>query len=96
MGKCTDCENYDNAMHYCPTFCEVIRNTCRENKEYYIEQLEEMKLEIEDNKTIYLNDGLRTYKAIMLIIDEYIEKAKEDNNGLDIFSIIDTGNSPNL
>lgn len=40
--KCTECENYNHEKHYCPTFCEVIRNTCKENKEYYIELLQEM------------------------------------------------------
>ena len=80
MGECTKCENYNQEKHNCPTFCEVIRETCKENKEYYIELLQDMKAEINETKVIYPSDGVRTYKAIMDVVDKYIEKAKGKSN----------------
>lgn len=31
--SCLDCPNYDNEKHYCPRFCEVIRNALKEIEE---------------------------------------------------------------
>lgn len=35
MSKCTDCEEYNHEKHYCPKFCDVIRNTTEEMQEFY-------------------------------------------------------------
>lgn len=35
MSKCTDCNEYNQEKHYCPKFCDVIRNTDKEMREYY-------------------------------------------------------------
>lgn len=35
MSKCTDCNEYNHEKHYCPKFCDVIRNTTKEMQEYY-------------------------------------------------------------
>lgn len=31
--SCLDCPNYDKENHYCPKFCEVIRNALKEIEE---------------------------------------------------------------
>lgn len=35
MSKCTDCNEYNQEKHYCPKFCDVIRETDKEMREYY-------------------------------------------------------------
>ena len=35
MSKCTDCNEYNQEKHYCPKFCDVIRDTTKEMQEYY-------------------------------------------------------------
>ena len=35
MSKCTDCEEYNHEKHYCPKFCDVIRDTTKEMQEFY-------------------------------------------------------------
>jgi hypothetical protein len=35
MSKCTDCKEYNKEKHYCPKFCDVIRNTTKEMQEFY-------------------------------------------------------------
>ena len=50
-GKCTDCEKYDQEKHYCPKFCDVIRDTTKEMQEVYkgehekLERIEQIKHE---------------------------------------------------
>ena len=33
--KCTDCKEYNQDKHYCPKFCDVIRDTTKELQEFY-------------------------------------------------------------
>lgn len=33
--KCTDCNEYNQKKHYCPKFCDVIRDTTKETQEFY-------------------------------------------------------------
>ena len=35
MSKCTDCNEYNQEKHYCPKFCDVIRETDEEMREFY-------------------------------------------------------------
>lgn len=35
MSKCTDCKEYNKEKHYCPKFCDVIRNTTKEMQAFY-------------------------------------------------------------
>jgi len=35
MSKCTDCNEYNQEKHYCPKFCDVIRETTKEIEEFY-------------------------------------------------------------
>lgn len=48
MGKCTDCKEYNQEKHYCPKFCDVIRDTTKEMQEFYkgehekLEQIEQI------------------------------------------------------
>lgn len=48
MGKCTDCKEYNQEKHYCPKFCDVIRDTTKEMQEFYkgehekLERIEQM------------------------------------------------------
>ena len=51
MSKCTDCEEYNHEKHYCPKFCDVIRETTKEMQEYYKgehEKLERIEQIVED------------------------------------------------
>lgn len=44
--KCTDCNEYNQEKHYCPKFCDVIRDTTKEMQEFYKgehEKLERIK-----------------------------------------------------
>ena len=34
-SKCTDCKEYNKEKHYCPKFCDVIRDTTEEMQEFY-------------------------------------------------------------
>jgi hypothetical protein len=46
MSKCTDCKEYNQEKHYCPKFCDVIRDTTKEMQEFYKgehEKLERIK-----------------------------------------------------
>ena len=48
MNKCTDCNEYNQEKHYCPKFCDVIRETTKEMQEFYkgehekLEQIEQI------------------------------------------------------
>lgn len=48
MAKCTDCNEYNQEKHYCPKFCDVIRETTKEMQELYkgehekLEQIEQI------------------------------------------------------
>lgn len=89
MKNCLNCDNYNHEKYNCPTFCEVIRQTCEETKKYYIEQLEDIREEIKDLHTPYVTDAkysdeeTRKYNVDILmdmifeIVDKYIAKAKE-------------------
>ena len=35
MSKCTDCNEYNHEKHYCPKFCDVIRDTTKEMQDFY-------------------------------------------------------------
>ena len=52
MSKCTDCEEYNQDKHYCPKFCDVIRDTTKEIQEFYKgehEKLERIEKIVKDN-----------------------------------------------
>lgn len=53
MSKCTDCNEYNHEKHYCPKFCDVIRDTTKEIQEFYKgehERLERIEQIISDWK----------------------------------------------
>ena len=61
MSKCTDCEEYNHEKHYCPKFCDVIRDTTKEMQEFYkgehekLEQIEQIiNAPIMNNQPDYL------------------------------------------
>lgn len=69
MSKCTDCKEYNQEKHYCPKFCDVIRDTTKEIQEFYKgehEKLEKIEQIINDYDT---NCGLEEYM--------YLEQIKE-------------------
>ena len=43
MSKCTDCNEYNKEKHYCPKFCDVIRETDKEMREYYKDEHEKLE-----------------------------------------------------
>ena len=79
MSNCDNCENYNQEKHYCPTYCEVIRNSCEENKQWYLDRLQAMREEIESisgkehrYKDVAGNMFVRE-SDVLAIIDKYIE-----------------------
>ncbi len=51
MSKCTDCDEYNHDKHYCPKFCDVIRDTTKEMQEFYKgehEKLERIEQIVDD------------------------------------------------
>ena len=43
MSSCTDCKEYNKEKHYCPKFCNVIRETDKEMREYYKDEHEKLE-----------------------------------------------------
>ena len=43
MSKCTDCKEYNQEKHYCPKFCDVIRDTTKEMQEIYKDEHEKLE-----------------------------------------------------
>jgi len=56
MIKCTDCNEYNQEKHYCPKFCDVIRETTKEMQEFYkgehekLERIEQIVSNYESDK----------------------------------------------
>lgn len=51
MSKCPDCEEYNHEKHYCPKFCDVIREITNEMQDFYKgehEKLERIEQIVED------------------------------------------------
>lgn len=51
MSKCPDCKEYNQEKHYCPKFCDVIRDTTKEMQEFYKgehEKLEKIRQIVDD------------------------------------------------
>ena len=56
--KCTDCNEYNQEKHYCPKFCDVIRDTTKEMQEFYKgehEKLEQIEQIVRDYGLINVN-----------------------------------------
>lgn len=68
MSKCTDCNEYNQEKHYCPKFCDVIRETDKEMREYYKDEHEKL----EKIKQI-VNDKHYSVKALEYEIKEVLE-----------------------
>lgn len=43
MSNCTDCEEYNQEKHYCPKFCDVIRDTTKEMQDFYKGEREKLE-----------------------------------------------------
>lgn len=71
MDKCLECKEYNHEKHYCPKWCDVIRNTNEEMREFY--KGEHEKLEKIDTIT----DGITEESNPMVIkwnIKEVLEQ----------------------
>ena len=62
MSKCTDCEEYNHEKHYCPKFCDVIRDTTKEMQEFYKGEHEKLE-QIEEIVNCELIAGRHNYKS---------------------------------
>lgn len=71
MIKCTDCDEYNQEKHYCPKFCDVIRNTTEEIQEFY--KGEHEKLE----RIERIVSAARTYEDCYKAIDTFKEMFKQ-------------------
>lgn len=77
MSNCKDCEERDNENNCCPKYCEVIRATVKENEEYYLEHILDIRKSVvrlmfqnSDNKEHQWWDY--ALKNVVNIIDEHI------------------------
>ena len=67
MSKCPDCKEYNQEKHYCPKFCDVIRDTTKEMQEYYKgehEKLERIE-QIVEQYQFYKFDGFLKIKEVL-------------------------------
>lgn len=67
MSKCTDCNEYNHEKHYCPKFCDVIRDTTKEMQEFYEgehEKLEQIE-QIVEQYQFYKFDGFIKIKEVL-------------------------------
>ena len=67
MIRCTDCEEYNQEKHYCPKFCDVIRETTKEMQEFYKgehEKLERIE-QIVEQYQFYKFDGFLKIKEVL-------------------------------
>lgn len=59
MSKCTDCNEYNQEKHYCPKFCDVIRDTTKEMQEFYKDEHEKLeKIRQILNASSYIENGV--------------------------------------
>lgn len=74
MGKCTDCKEYNQEKHYCPKFCDVIRDTTMEMQEFYkgehekLEQIRQIVKRVESlHPEIAIGDreGIRKIREVL-------------------------------
>ena len=91
MSKCLECGYYDKEKHYCPFYCQLIRETLNEAISF---ELEKIKAEIaviptqiclvSQDKTAraYRQRSLAEYeKDLFELIDNHISELKGENNG---------------
>ena len=68
--KCTDCNEYNHEKHYCPKFCDVIRDTTKEMQEFYkgehekLEKIEQI-MNKESEGYIQNNPCLREIREVL-------------------------------
>lgn len=60
MSKCTDCNEYNQEKHYCPKFCDVIRDTTTEMQEFYKGEHEKLE-RIEQIVASWNNDASHSF-----------------------------------
>lgn len=71
MSKCKDCEEYNQDKHYCPKFCNVIRDTTKEMQEFYkgehekLEQIEQIV-----NAELYVNGSQGKIEDIREVLEQ--------------------------
>lgn len=58
MSKCETCATYDNEKHYCPMFCEVIKNTVDDVRAEAIEEMVSLLTSKEIAQTYDFDDVL--------------------------------------
>ena len=70
VEKCTDCNEYNQEKHYCPKFCDVIRDTTKEMQEFYkgehekLEKIEQI-MNKESEGYIQNNPCLREIRKVL-------------------------------
>ena len=70
--KCTDCNEYNQEKHYCPKFCDVIRNTTEEMQEYYNgehEKLDQIK-QIVNNYDGSMYSMIQQFNEIQKVLEK--------------------------
>ena len=72
MIKCTNCNEYNQEKHYCPKFCDVIRDTTREMQEYYRGEHEKLELikQIVNKPRIFADEYFKVAREIKEILEQ--------------------------
>ena len=71
MIKCTDCNEYNQEKHYCPKFCDVIRDTTKEMQEFYKGEHEKLeKIEQIVNAELYVNGSQGKIEDIREVLEQ--------------------------
>jgi len=73
MSKCLECGYYDKEKHYCPFYCQLIRETLDEAISF---ELEQTRAEIEDLLSSYGYLDMHTNDDVLGIIDKHIAELK--------------------
>lgn len=78
MSKCLECEYYDKEKHYCPFFCQLIRETLNEAISF---ELEQIKAEIEEDKKLYsYNEHIQKgHSNCIDIVNSHISELEGEN-----------------
>lgn len=72
VSKCTDCNEYNQEKHYCPKFCDVIRDTTKEIQDFY--RGEHEKLERIEQIVDNCDSGMIGTVQLFLRIKEVLEQ----------------------
>ena len=91
MSKCLECGYYDKEKHYCPFYCQLIRETLNEAISFELEKIKaeiikgkckRCDIDVNIQKCLEEHNSLCDVDDILVIIDNHIKELKGENNEL--------------